>query len=459
MKPTFETTRGALILSLFVMSIAFGNLSATARGADQNWPSFRGHQGCGLAEGFATVAEWDMETEKNVLWKSAVPGLGHSSPIIWGDRIFLTTAIYSEGEQYLKVGMYGSGDPEEEDGEFSWHLYCFDRATGEMLWDRASYKGKSKDKRHPKSTHASSTPCTDGTHVVAYFGSEGLHCYDFEGELLWSIDLGRVNQGAPGAPEYEWGGGASPVIHEGKLIVQCDQQDQSFIAAYDVRTGKEIWKTDRDEDPTWGTPTVITGTHPQIVANGYKHIGAYEIETGKEIWKMHGGGDVPVPTPIVAFDHIFITNAHGRMAPIYAIKTSAKGDISLEETSLANEHITWSIRRGGNYIPTPIIVGEHLYCCSDRGEVTCFNARGGEVVYRHRLGGRPTFSGSPAAADGKIYCPSEKGKIFVLKAGPEFEVLAVNDMGEICMASPAVCDGILYIRTRKHLVAIGKREK
>jgi len=451
------STRATLIV--FVLLTAIVTAAAAPCGAEQNWPSFRGPRACGRAEGFSAVAEWNMETKENVLWKVPVAGLGHSSPVIWGDRIFVTTAVYSKGEQYLKVGMYGSGDPQPEEGDFSWHLLCFDRDTGALLWDKTAYKGKAKDKRHPKSTHASSTPCTDGTHVVAFFGSEGLYCYDFEGALLWKKDFGRVNQGAPGHPKYEWGGGASPVIHEGTLIVQCDRQGQSFIAVYDVADGKEIWKTLRDEDPTWGTPTVITGEFPQIVANGYKHIGAYDIETGKEIWKMHGGGDVPVPTPIEAFGHVFITNAHGRMAPIYAIKLSAKGDISLEETSLANEHITWSIRRGGNYIPTPIIWGAHLYCCNDRGEVTCFNAKGGEVVYRHRLGGRPTFSASPVAADNKIYCPSEKGKIYVVKAAPEFEVLAVNDMGEICMATPALGDGILYFRTRGHLVAIGTKEE
>ncbi len=443
-------TRGCLIV------ICLLGLWTTDLRADENWPAFRGHNAEGVADGFPTVAEWDMETEENILWVTPIPGLGHSSPIVWGDRIFITTAIYSKGKQNLKVGLYGSGDPEPEDGEFSWHLYCIDKKSGEVEWERTCYEGKPKIKRHPKASHASATPCTNGMCVIAFFASEGLYCFDMEGTEVWSKNMGVIDQGAPGAPQYQWGSGASPILHEEKIILQCDQQGQSYIVAIDFKDGREIWKTLRDEDPTWSTPTVCGGKHPQIVANGYKHIGSYDIETGKEIWKMRGGGDVPVPTPLTAFDLIYITNAHGRLSPIYVIKTSAKGDISLEGESTTNKFIPWSIRRGGNYIPTPVIYGDYLYCCSDTGNVTCYKAKTGEVIYRKKVGRRPSFSASPVAADGKIYCPGEKGDIYVLKAGPEFEVLGKNDMKETCMASPAVSEGVLYFRTRNNLVAIGK---
>lgn len=425
--------------------------------AGQNWPSFRGKNAEGVAEGFSTVSQWDLDEPKNILWITEIPGLGHSSPILWGDRLFVTTAVYSKGTQYLKVGMYGSGNPRKEEGDFSWHLYCLDKKNGKILWEKTVHKGAPKVKRHPKASHASATPCTNGKYVVAFFASEGLYCYDMDGTLVWKKDLGVINQGAPGAPGLEWGGGASAVIHENKIILQCDQQKDSYLAAYNLRDGKEIWKTQRDEHPTWSTPAVHTGANPQIICNGYRTIGAYDIETGKEIWRMKGGGDVPVPTPLVAFDLIFITNAHGRMAPLYAVKTTAKGDISLKLGTTKNDHISWAILRGGNYIPTPILYGDLLYCCSDGGRVSCFKAKTGEVVYTEQLKGRPTFSASPVIADGKIYCPSEKGEVFVLKAGPKFEVLETNEMDETCMASPAVSEGVLYFRTRAQIVAVGKK--
>ena len=242
------------------------------------------------------------------------------------------------------------------------------------------------------------------------------------------------------------------------LILQCDVQKDSFIAAYSLKDGQEIWKTSRDEVPTWGTPQVYAGKkHPQIIVNGFKHIGAYEIETGREIWKMTGGGDIPVPTPIVAGDLVYITNAHGRMSPIYAVKLSAKGDISLADGESSNQYVAWSHPKGGNYMTTPLMWEDYLYCCSNSGKLSCYNAATGELVYGKNLGpGRVAFSASPVAADGKIYFPGEKGDIYVVKAGPQFEVIAVNKMHEECMATPAISHGALLFRTRNHLVSIAE---
>jgi outer membrane protein assembly factor BamB len=293
--------------------------------------------------------------------------------------------------------------------------------------------------------------------VVAFFASEGLYCYDTEGDLVWSRDFGILDQGWYTAPRFQWGGGASPVIHEEKLFLQCDHQGESFIAAYDLSDGKELWKTARNEVPTWSTPTVHTGINPQIIANGYHHIGAYDLKTGKEIWKMTGGGDIPVPTPVTAHDLIFITNAHGRMSPIYAIRTSAKGDISLSDADTANEWIPWSIRRGGNYMTTPVVRGDYLYCCSDAGHLTCFEAKTGKVIYQKRVGRRSSFTASPIVAGGMIYLTGEKGDIYVVKAGPEFDLISKNYFEEPCMATPAASEGVLYFRTRSHLVAVGEK--
>ena len=426
--------------------------------AAQNWPSFRGPSASGVAEGYKTPTEWDVGQPMNVLWKTPIPGLAHSSPAVWDGRIFVTTAIQDQGESDLKVGMYGDVKSATEEGLVGWHVYCVDKNSGKVLWDKQSNSGKPKVKRHPKSSHANSTPCTDGKCVVAFFGSEGLYCYDMEGKLLWQKDLGLLDWGFFRSPAAQWGGGCSPIIHDGKLILQCDVQKDSFIAAFDLKDGALLWKTPRSDVPTWGTPTVYAaGKNSQIIVNGYKHIGGYDIKTGMEIWRMAGGGDIPVPTPIVAHEMVFITNAHGRMSPIYAVRLSAKGDISLEENQTSNEHIAWSYSKGGNYMPTPIVYGDYLYCGSDRGVLSCFECRTGKLVYRESLDPKgAAFSASPVAADGKIYFTAENGQVYVVQAGPEFKLLAANKMAEICMATPAISQGTLFFRTKSHLIAIAE---
>jgi len=433
-------------------------LLASQSCAGQNWPSFRGVSAAGIAEGYSTPTKWDLKSGENIRWKTPIPGLAHSSPVIWGDRIFATTAVKSEGESRLKIGLYGNIESEKEDVVFDWRLHCIDRKNGEILWTRKCHSGKPKVKRHAKSSHANATPCTDGKVVVAFFGAEGLYCYDLEGNPIWQKDLGVLDWGFFRVPSAQWGGGSSPVIHKDMLILQCDVQKDSFIAAYSLKDGAELWKTRRDDVPTWGTPTVYTGKeHPQIIVNGFKHIGAYDIETGREIWKMTGGGDIPVPTPIVAHDLIYITNAHGRMSPVYAVKLSAIGDISLNANESSNEYVAWSHPKGGNYMTTPIVWGDYLYCCSNSGKLSCFKTATGELAYRENLGSSSVpFSASPVAADGKIYFSSEKGDIYVVKASPEFEVIAVNKMYEECMATPAISHGALLFRTRNHLVSIAE---
>ncbi len=425
----------------------------------QSWPSFRGHLASGIAEDHSVPVKWDVKRSENILWKTSIPGLGHSSPVVWGGRIFITTAVQDKGQSSLKVGMYGDVASAEEGNIFGWHILCIDIEDGKILWNRRSYMGKPKVKRHPKSSHANSTPCTDGNYVVAFFGSEGMYCYDMEGNLIWKKDLGKLDWGFFRSPAAQWGGATSPVIHQQMVIVQCDVQEKSFIAAFDLKDGTQLWKTARDEVPTWGTPTVYTGDqHSQIIVNGYKHIGGYDIETGGEIWKLEGGGDIPIPTPVVAHGLIYITNAHGGKSPIYAVRLSAAGDISLDENESSNKHIAWSYERDGNYIPTPIVYKEYLYCCSDGGRLSCIEAGTGKLQYRENLSSSYTsFSASPVAADGKIYCTAESGDIYVVEAGPKFKLIGVNKMNEICMATPAISQGTLLFRTRGHLVAVAEQ--
>lgn len=438
----------------FSLILAAWLLMASALHGAQNWPSFRGPVASGVMEGHPTAVRWDVDTSTNIRWKTPIPGLAHSGPVIWDNQIFVTTAETEGGKEDLKIGLYGDIDSVQDDAVYSWKVLCIVVASGRILWEKTAAVGKPKVKRHPKSSHANASPATDGKYVVAFFASEGLYCYDMDGTLLWDKDLGILDSGYFAVPNAQWGSASSPVIHDDKVILQCDVQQEPFLVAYDIQTGKEIWKTQRTELPTWSTPTVLTGTHPQIIVNGHKHIGGYDLETGKEIWNMAGGGDIPVPTPIVAHDLIFITSAHGGMSPVYAIRPSAKGDISLEPDELSSDHIPWWVKRGGNYMTTPLVYGDYLYCCKDNGQLTCFNAKTGETIYGKRLKKGASFSASPVAADGKIYFPDEAGDIHVVKAGPEFNVLAVNQMNETCMATPAISQGTLYLRTRGHLIAI-----
>ncbi|HYV27742.1 MAG TPA: PQQ-binding-like beta-propeller repeat protein [Candidatus Eisenbacteria bacterium] len=425
-----------------------------------NWPSFRGPQASGVADGFASPEKWNVAKGENLKWKTAIPGLGHSSPAIWGNWIFITTAVKEKGEQELKVGLYGDVKSVNDASKHSWLLLCLNKTNGNILWQRTAHEGVPKIKRHTKSSHANSTPATDGKHVVAFFGSEGLFCFDAGGKLLWQKDFGLLNSGWYVMPAAEWGFASSPIIHDNLVIVQCDVQSNSFLAAFEVNDGKEIWRTPRGDVPTWSTPTVeVREGRRQVIVNGYQHSGGYDLLAGKELWKLTAGGDIPVPTPVVAHDLIFLTSAHGRLAPIYAVRVNATGDITLADNASTNQHIAWSQSRRGNYMQTPLVYGDYLYCCNDAGILSCYEAKTGKSLYSERLGsGNTGFTASIVAADGKLYAASEEGLVFVVKAGPKFQVLSTNDLGETCMATPAISAGELFFRTRNHLMAISSKK-
>jgi len=422
-----------------------------ARAAD--WPQFRGPGAAGLGDG-DPPAEWNGETGKNILWKTAIPGLAHSSPVVWGDRIFVTTAVAAAGESSLKLGLYGDIASVDGEGVHEFRVYCIDRRTGAILWHRTAASGVPKVKRHTKSTHANPTPATDGRRLIVSFGSEGLFAYDLAGRLLWKKDLGVLDAGYFRVPSAQWGYSSSPVISGGLAIVQADIQSGSFLAAFDVRTGEERWRTPRSDVPTFGTPGVAPrGTGRQIVVNGWKHIGGYDARTGRELWKLRGGGDIPVPTPVFANGLILITNAHGPGRPIYAIRPDASGDITG-----SSEAIAWSHERAGNYMQTPLAVDGLGYFCLDNGVLSVFQISTGERVYQQRLGGGTVgYSASPVAAGGRLYVTDEDGLTYVLALGVRYNLLARNELGEAVMASPAVSRGTLYIRGRRHLFAIGTR--
>ena len=426
----------------------------------QNWPSFRGPNASGVADNQRAPTTWDAEKSVNIRWKTPIPGLAHSSPVVWGDRVFITTAISSDPKSVFRHGLYGDVDSAKDESKHTWRVYCLDKRTGRVIWEKTAYEGVPKIKRHIKASHASSTPATDGKHVVAFFGSEGLYCYDIDGRLLWKLDLGVLDAGWFYDPDYQWGGGSSPIIYKNLVIVQCDVQKNSFIAAYDIKDGRRVWLTPREEIPSWGTPTVYEGkTRAELITNATKYVRGYDPMTGKELWKLSGNSEITTPTPVVAHDLIFVTSGYAPVQPIYAIRAGATGDISLKDGKESNEHIAWSKKRGGPYMPTPIVYGDYLYTCSNNGVVTCYNAKTGERVYQQRIAERGgAFSASPVAADGKIYLSSEDGEIFVFKAGPKHELLATNPMGEVLMATPAISDGMIIVRGLRHVFGIGESQ-
>ena len=421
--------------------------------SDTNWPSFRGRYARGVAEGFATAIEWNVEQGDGVLWRAEVPGLAHSSPVIWGDRLFVTTAVRRDGKQDLRV-RDGGILPVEDESQFNFEVHAYDKRSGELLWAQKAWDGVPEIKRHPKGSHAASTPTTDGKRVVAFFGSEGLYCYSVGGELLWKKEMGSMDSGFYLVPDAQWGFSSSPILFQDRVILQCDIQGDSFLTVLDANNGEELWRTERDEVPTWSSPTVdVRDGRAQVICNGFKHIGGYDLETGEELWRIAGGGDIPVPTPVVADGLIYITNAHGQGAPIYAVATSASGALAADASP--EEGLAWGQARRGNYMQTPLVYGEQAYFCNDAGVLTCLNAKTGESIYRERLGaGRSGFTGSGIAADGKLYFSSEEGDVYVVD-GWAFDLLSINPLGEECMASPAVSEGVLYYRTRGHIVAIG----
>lgn len=432
--------------------------SLTVAAPPRHWPQFRGPHATGIADAESLPAVWDVKSGTNVRWKTPIPGLAHSSPIAWGDRVFVTSAVSGDPDAYLRLGMYSESPDHPENLVHDFRVYCLDRHSGNMIWEKTAHSGIPKFKRHVKSSHANPTPATDGKHVVAFFGSEGLYTYDIDGNLLWKKDLGSLDAGSANAPELQWGFGSSPVIYKNMIIVQCDVNSQSFVAALDLHTGEERWRTVRDVYPGWGTPTVHESPgRTQVIVNGYRHICGYDILTGKELWRLTGGGDIPVPTPYVAHNLVFVTNGHGALRPIYAIRLDAHDDISLTRGETSNEYVVWSRLGRGTYIPTTIVYGDYVYVGQDRAILSCYEARTGKKIYRTRLAGvrGATYSASPVAGDGKIFFTSEDGDVHVIKAGPEYELLATNPMGEPCLATPAIAGGMLLIRTRNHVFGIG----
>lgn len=423
-----------------------------------NWPSFRGPAASGVAEAQNLPDQWNAETGEGIRLKVEIPGLAHSSPVIWGDRLFLTTAVSSNPDASFKPGLYGSGEASADRSVQEWQILCLDKKSGKLLWQKTATKGTPKDKRHIKSTYANSTPATDGKTVVALFGSEGLFAYTVTGEFLWKKDLGRMDVGAYDVPSYEWGSASSPIIYDGKVFVQCDQQRGSFLLAADLRTGETVWQTPRDELPSWGTPTIYPGKErAELITNGSKFIRGYNPATGAELWRLGGSSKITAPTPVFAEGLIIVASGRAPERPIFAIRAGAEGDLTLRDGETGNRFVAWSKTRRGGYMPTPLIYQGHVYVLNNDGLLGCYDLPTGAERYLERIPQRSFgFSASPVAADGKIYLAGEDGLVFVVQAGPTLKLLATNPIGEPLMATPALSGGAMYLRGSRHLFAVGK---
>lgn len=424
--------------------------------APLNWPQFRGPDATGIGDGQHPPISWDVKSGANIKWKTAIPGLGHSCPVVWEDRVFLTTAVSGEADPKIRTGNYGDVASVDDTTVHTWHVLCLDRGTGEILWNKKVHEGVPKIKRHLKGSQANCTPATDGKRVVACFGPEGLYCFDFAGNQLWSRDLSTIDSSFAMDQKYEWGFGSSPIIHDGLAIVQFDLSRDSFIAAYSLDDGSRVWTTPRDEIPSWSTPTVWRNSQrTEIVTNAAQYARSYDPATGKELWRLAKKSEVTIPAPVPYGDLVFVVSGNRPIQPIIAIKPGASGDISLNGEASESDFVAWSRLRGGPYMPTPIVYGPHLYVCSNAGVVTCYEAATGQQIYRERIGGN-SYTASPVAADGRLYFVSEQGEVRVIKAGAEFELLAVNEMGDVCMAVPALSGGMLFIRSQHYLFALSR---
>ena len=391
---------------------------------------------------------------KNVRWKAEVPGLAHSSPVVWDNRVFVTTAVSSDPkEDYWEKGFPRS-DRGPDAAEISWKVYCFDRDTGKLLWERTAVRKKPVNARHTKNSYASQTPVTDGTYVFAFFGDQGMFCYDFQGNLVWSQNLGTF------VMANGWGLGSSPVLYKDLVIQTCDREaGGSFIIALDKKTGKTVWKTDRDEASSWSTPLVyLEGKRPEMIVNATRAVRSYDPESGKLLWECRGPAtSITTPTPTFAHGLIFVSSGFivEPTRPVTAFRPGATGDITLKGGETKSDAIAWRQMTAAPYIPSPIAYGDYFYVLFDQGFLACYDAKTGREVYgKKRIDVGANFSASPVAVEGRLYLMSEDGDVYVISATPEYNLLVKNSLGEAIMASPAVSNGMMFVRALKHLYCI-----
>ena len=443
-------------VKLTLLGLWFGLHVPAPAGAQTHdrWPQFRGPGSLGVAEDFNLPERWS--TNQNVAWKVDVAGRGWSSPIVWDNRVFVTTVVSDRDMEPPKKGLYFGGDRKQmPDGSFHWLVLCLDLNSGRELWRREAHAGPPSNPLHVKNSYASETPVTDGERVYAYFGNVGLFCYDLAGKPLWATNWPAVKT------RYGWGSAASPVLHEGHLVLVNDNEEQSFAVALDAKTGRQLWRVERDEKSNWATPYIWrSGQRTELITPGTKKVRSYDLE-GKPLWEFGGMSSIVIPTPFSRFGLLYVCSGYvgDKVRPVFAVKPGASGDISLSSGETSNAFIAWSSPVAAPYNPSPLIYGDYFYVLFDFGFLSCQNARTGQPVYekqRIRQEGTTSFTASPWAGNGKIFALSEDGDTFVFQAGPEYKLLHKNSLDEMCMATPAIAGDRLLIRTLTKLYCLRK---
>jgi len=444
-------------------SIAAGCLclAALAQVSGQDWPQFRGASGDGRATAATHPEKWSPE--ENVAWKTPIPGVGWSQPIVWGDKIFLTTAVsdnakrpkpgdWSPGEAGMLTAIFGNyRKPPAID--YRWLVLCLDRATGKVLWQQTAHEGKPPIPIHAQNTYATETPATDGERLIAYFGMVGVYCYDFDGKLLWSKNLGTF------PTQMDWGTGSSPIIHGDLVFIQCDNDKSSFLIAFDKKTGDEVWRVNRDERCNWCTPFVWKNENrTELVVGGGTKMRAYEPTTGKLLWEMSASGRCAT-SPVATSKLLYVDSGDrmtGQRGILAAIKSGASGDISLSGSDTTNDFVAWSVTFNGHPVASPIVVNDCLFVLTQSNYIiTCFDANTGKQHYRQRLPDAAGLTASPWAVGDKILCLDQSGQTFILAADPKFKLLGTNKLAdEMFWASPSPSGDSLFLRGLDHLYCI-----
>ena len=420
--------------------------------ADEPWPRFRGPRADGVAKDDPRLPNrWDKTT--HVRWVADVPGLGWSSPIVWGDRVFITTVVSDQPGPKPKKGLYlGFGVRKPPPGTHRWLVLCFDLASGELLWQREAHRGRPKVPRHPKNSYASETPTTDGNQVYVLFGDVGLFAYDFSGNLRWKQMI------EPKPTLFDYGAAASPIVHDGQVIMVYDNESESYIASYDARTGTERWRVKRDEHSTWATPFVWKHAHgTEIVVCGKTRNRAYDLR-GKLVWSFNGRmSNLVIPSPFAADGLLYIASGYVGDAhrPVFAIRPGARGEFAPKKDDVLSPHVAWYLPKAGPYNTSPLVYRGLYFTLYDRGFVTCHDAKTGKEIYgKKRFAPGASFTASPWAYNGKVFCLSEDGATYVIEASRTFRLLHANKLDELCLATPAVRGGNLLIRTASKLYCL-----
>jgi len=421
--------------------------------AQDNWPQFRGAQSLGVATNPNLPATWSAT--QNVAWKTAVPGFGWSSPVVWGDQIFVTSVIRDGEVEPPKKGLYFGGERlTPATNTQHWMVYAFNWATGKKLWERQVHEGLPSTSIHLKNTYASETPVTDGERVYAYFGNVGLYGLDLTGKELWSQKFGQFKTRAG------WGTAASPVLHGDRIFIVNDNEEKSFVVALNKKTGEQHWRVERDEQSNWATPFVWENEkRTELIVPGRKRVRSYDLN-GKVLWELGGMSSIVIPTPFAKAGLLYVCSGYvgdTKNRPVFAIRPGAAGDISLKDGETSNEFIAWCERTAAPYNPSPLVYGDNFYVLFDFGFLSCRDAKSGNEIFekqRINLDGTSGFTASPWAYDNKIFCLSEDGDTFVFQAGPEYKLIGKNNLGEMCMATPAIARDSLILRTAGNLYRI-----